>query len=104
MFGVGGEKQRARLQALICLHTRVSASLPPSSHTQTYSYIRQENVSFIPNDYALLPGESHFTLLTGPNMGGKSTYIRALGCLVVMAQVCTCLLWECWGLNDMHER
>ena len=47
----------------------------------------QDNVAFIPNDYTLTPGESHFTLLTGPNMGGKSTYIRALGCICVMAQV-----------------
>ena len=43
-------------------------------------------MAFIPNDYTLRPGDSHFTLLTGPNMGGKSTYIRALGCVAVMAQ------------------
>lgn len=36
----------------------------------------QDNVDFIPNDFSLVHGESSFLLVTGPNMGGKSTYIR----------------------------
>jgi DNA mismatch repair ATPase MutS len=47
----------------------------------------QENVDFIPNDISLVFGESSFCLVTGPNMGGKSTYIRALGAIVTMAQI-----------------
>eukprot|EP00937_MAST-01D_sp_MAST-1D-sp2_P007639 g7639.t1 len=47
----------------------------------------QEGASFIPNDYELVRGTSHFQLITGPNMGGKSTYIRTLGAVCVMAQV-----------------
>ncbi len=47
----------------------------------------QENVDFIPNDFELVHGESSFLLVTGPNMGGKSTYIRSLGAIIVMAQI-----------------
>ena len=47
----------------------------------------QENVDFIPNDFNLVHGESSFQLVTGPNMGGKSTYIRSLGAIIVMAQI-----------------
>ena len=42
--------------------------------------------SFVPND--LHAGErSRFILLTGPNMGGKSTYLRQTALLVVLAQI-----------------
>ena len=46
-----------------------------------------DDVEFIPNDYEMVEADSRFTIVTGPNMGGKSTYIRGLGALVVMAQV-----------------
>ncbi|MGB9651380.1 MAG: DNA mismatch repair protein MutS [Candidatus Cybelea sp.] len=42
---------------------------------------------FVPNDLDLRVGERRFLLLTGPNMGGKSTYLRQTGLLAVMAQI-----------------
>jgi len=40
---------------------------------------------FVPND-AQLDGETQIALITGPNMAGKSTYIRQVALLVLLAQ------------------
>jgi DNA mismatch repair protein MutS len=42
---------------------------------------------FVPNDLDLREGDHRFVLLTGPNMGGKSTYLRQTGLLTIMAQI-----------------
>jgi DNA mismatch repair protein MutS len=42
---------------------------------------------FVPNDTHLSNGESQIVVLTGPNMAGKSTYLRQVALIVLLAQV-----------------
>jgi DNA mismatch repair protein MutS len=42
---------------------------------------------FVPNDTRLDGLENQLILITGPNMAGKSTYIRQVALIVIMAQI-----------------
>lgn len=46
--------------------------------------------AFVPNDTALSGSDAQIMLLTGPNMAGKSTYIRQVALITLMAHV------GCW--------
>jgi len=46
--------------------------------------------AFVPNDIVISASESQIHLLTGPNMAGKSTYIRQVALIALMAQI------GCW--------
>jgi len=42
---------------------------------------------FIPNDIQMNNKDNQISLITGPNMAGKSTYLRQVGLLAIMAQM-----------------
>jgi DNA mismatch repair protein MutS len=46
-----------------------------------------DSEEFIPNDVGLNSDDCVIALITGPNMAGKSTYLRQIGLLAIMAQL-----------------
>lgn len=45
------------------------------------------NSMFVPNDTCLDNDDNRISIITGPNMAGKSTYMRQVALLVIMAQI-----------------
>jgi DNA mismatch repair protein MutS len=43
--------------------------------------------AFVPNDAHLASSDAQIVVLTGPNMAGKSTYLRMVAVIVLMAQI-----------------
>jgi DNA mismatch repair protein MutS len=47
----------------------------------------QSDMPFIPNDTNLSHAEAQIAIITGPNMAGKSTYLRQVALIILMAQI-----------------
>lgn len=45
------------------------------------------DVNYVPNDVIIGPDREKIIIITGPNMGGKSSYIRQVALLTIMAQI-----------------
>ncbi|MHB0878311.1 MAG: DNA mismatch repair protein MutS, partial [Anaerolineae bacterium] len=56
-------------------------------HPVVEQYLRREGRSFVANDLHLSVSEEAVLVITGPNMAGKSTYLRQAALIVLMAQM-----------------
>ena len=61
--------------------------LAAGRHPVIERLLEERGERFIPNDLYLDESSHLILLITGPNMGGKSTYLRQAALLVVMAQM-----------------
>jgi DNA mismatch repair protein MutS len=67
------------------LHSGTSLDIIEARHPVVEAHI--PTGEFIPNDIHLDRDRVSFALITGPNMAGKSTYLRQTALIVVMAQM-----------------
>jgi DNA mismatch repair protein MutS len=56
-------------------------------HPVIEQLLQQKGERFVPNDLFLDDSTQQILLITGPNMGGKSTYLRQAALIILMAQM-----------------
>jgi len=67
-------EESTRLEIAGGRHPVVETLLPPGER-------------YVPNDTMLDTGEQQIAIITGPNMAGKSSYLRQVGLIVLLAQI-----------------
>ena len=67
------------------LDSELALSLRGARHPVLETMMRAGD--FVPNDLDLEPDQRQLLLITGPNMAGKSTYLRQVALIAVMAQI-----------------
>jgi DNA mismatch repair protein MutS len=66
------------------LHDGDEIEIKNGRHAMVEAYSRE---SFVPNDIYLNNSTDRLLIITGPNMGGKSTILRQIGLIQILAQI-----------------
>jgi DNA mismatch repair protein MutS len=69
----------------------VDLSIRAGRHPVVEEWLRGRSGGFVPNDTELSPNAVQLLVLTGPNMSGKSTYLRQVALIVLLAQMGSCV-------------
>jgi DNA mismatch repair protein MutS len=80
---VGAENRYTRPQ----FSTTGEMSIAAGRHPVIEKLSSEETARFIPNDLYLNDEADQIAIITGPNMGGKSTYLRQAALIAIMAQM-----------------
>ncbi|KAK9465278.1 muts domain V-domain-containing protein [Lipomyces arxii] len=68
------------------MHNRLAHTVIAGRHPTVEFGLQDKGTSFVPND-CLLDEAERLWLVTGPNMGGKSTFLRQNALICILAQV-----------------
>lgn len=79
----GGELSQRRNFTRPIINTRKDISIKDGRHPVVETSFEK---GFIPNDLNLSANGEQILIITGPNMGGKSTYLRQNALIVILAQ------------------
>ena len=69
---------------------------PASNHSCSFS-LQMDGINYIPNGVDFKSDQKTFCIITGPNLGGKSTHLRSTALNVLMAQVPQSSIFLCRG-------
>jgi DNA mismatch repair protein MutS len=80
-------KEKAKIAATAAAGRRATLMIVGGRHPVIEKLVEERGERFVPNDL-YLDDESQFLLIiTGPNMGGKSTYLRQAALISILAQI-----------------
>ena len=71
----------------VCPQIEISRQLHITQGRHPVVEQMQPDTLFVPNDTSLNDGDDRVAIVTGPNMAGKSTYMRQTAIIVLMAQM-----------------
>ncbi len=68
------------------IHNKTDIVIQDGRHP-VVEYVMPPGEKFVPNDLRIDNSKEQILIVTGPNMAGKSTYLRQVGLIVLMAQI-----------------